>query len=169
MMVKFSIPNPTPRWAVSDHSKVNRCGPTMDERRAELADSLTEWNAARDEAGDSYKYTRVTSSFFANRTFETTFVVENGVVVERVEMHQIGSEEATEAFRETGASEPTRVCTLSPLSMTSTTSARPTFSRSTTRFINLSFVDGFLRTCTSFHRQCQDDCSRGPVISSIGL
>ncbi len=172
MIVAFDIPSPTPRWAVSDHEDVvNRCGPTQDERRAELAASLETWTSARDSANNSYTYVRQTAPFFANTTFTTTFVVENGVVVERNATSGFSGEEPTNMFTETGDDVGNNVG-VHPVAIIDDLYAQCDDEvlslDDSDHFINLT-VDGsgLLRTCTSFHRNCQDDCSRGPVISSI--
>lgn len=171
MIVKFTTPSPAPSWAVSDHSdEVNRCGPTNAERQAELADSLETWEAARDDAGNSYTYTRETHSFFANTSFKTTFVVEAGVVVERIATTTSGADIDKLLFHETGDEVGTNssahdVALIDDLYAECKSDVLT--KDEDEHFINLSFDGGLLQSCTSFHRLCQDDCTRGPVITSI--
>ena len=171
-VVKFDIPEPTPTWATSDHTdETRRCGPDNSERLADLAVSLDAWEQAKSDNGNSYSYTREFFSFLGF-SFETDFVVEDGVVVERHYKAQSGTNvvQWSEIGDEVGTHEGEghRVALIDDLYEECKTEVLT--QDEDENFMNLSFDEnGLLQSCTYFPRNCADDCSRGPVISVIEL
>jgi len=171
-IVKFDIPNPTPRFALSDHEDVvQRCSPTNEERQVELAASLLTWEETRDSIDNTYAYSSEFNSVFSNVSMRTTFVVELGVVVARHGKSQVGSE--TETFSEFGDEVGQREGFHAPLLIDDLYAECKNDVLSvddTKNFMNLTFDDGgILSVCTRFNHACQDDCSRGPVITELDL
>ncbi len=171
-IVKFAAPTPRPTWAVADHdSETRRCSPTTEELQAELAASRTAWDAAKSKHGNSYTYNQVMASFLGFQA-ETTFVVENGVVVERHYSSQFGADSTswTALGAEVGShtDEGHAVALVDDLYAECATQVL-TRDQDATIF-NLSFDEaGLLQTCTSFDRQCNDDCDRGPKLGFISF
>ena len=171
-IVKFAAPTPRPTWAAADHeSETRRCGPSNQDRLAELATSRAAWEAARDAHGNSYTYSQVMSSFLGFDA-ETTFVVEGGAVVERHFKSQLGADVTT--WSEVGAEVGSHTDEGHPVALVDDLydeCKNDVLTRDEEEnFMNLSFDDaGLLQTCTSFHRQCNDDCDRGPKLGFISF
>jgi hypothetical protein len=171
-VVKFAAPSPRPTWAVADHqSETRRCTPTAEERQAELAASRQAWEAAKSGHGNSYTYSQVMSSFLGFDA-ETTFVVEAGVVVERHYKSSFGADVTT--WSEVGAEVGSHSDEGHPVALVDDLydecKDQVLTRDDQENFINLAFDDaGLLQTCTSFHRQCNDDCDRGPKIGFISF
>jgi hypothetical protein len=82
-MVTFEIPEYMPSWYdVDATSETHLCSPTEEENQERLAKSLATWEEQRGANGNSYTYTSSFTSFTGLHG-RTTFVVEDGVVVER--------------------------------------------------------------------------------------
>lgn len=171
-IVKFAAPTPRPTWAVADHqSETRRCGPSNEERLAELAASRTRWEAARAAHGNSYTYSQVMSSFLGFDA-ETTFVVDGGVVVERHFKSTFGAD--VTSWSEVGSEVGSHADEGHPVALVDDLYDEcrdQVLTRDEEEnFMNLSFDDaGLLQTCTSFHRQCNDDCDRGPKLGFISF
>jgi hypothetical protein len=171
-IVKFAAPTPRPTWAAADHqSETRRCGPSNQERLAELAASRTAWESARAAHGNSYTYSQVMSSFLGFDA-ETTFVVAGGVVVERHFKSQFGADVTT--WSEVGAEVGSHSDEGHPVALVDDLYDEcrdEVLTRDEEEnFMNLSFDDAnLLQTCTSFHRQCNDDCDRGPKLGFISF
>lgn len=171
-LVKFDALEPAPSWfAVDNESEVTKCGPTNDDRLDELSVSLEAWETARDAADNSYTYTSEFQSFlgFGGRT---TIVVDKGIVVERhYKAQHINGGEATQ-WSEIGSEVGDHAEGAQPRlvdELYTQCAEEVLTSDEETHWINL-FIDssdGFLRSCTAAHRQCQDDCARGANIASI--
>ena len=171
-LVKFAAPTPRPTWAVSDHeSETRRCGPSNEERLAELATSRTAWQAAASAHGNSYTYSQVMASF-TGFDAETTFVVESGVVVERHFKSQFGADVTT--WSEVGGEVGSHSDEGHPVALVDDLydecEGQVLTRDEEEHFIHLAFDDaGLLQTCTSFHRLCNDDCDRGPKLGFISF
>jgi len=171
-IVKFAAPTPRPTWAAADHeSETRRCGPTNQERQAELATSRAAWESAKAAHGNSYTYSQVMSSFLGFDA-ETTFVVEGGTVVERHYKSQFGADVTT--WSELGAEVGSHTDEGHPVALVDDLydecGTQVLTRDEEENFINLAFDDaGLLQTCTSFHRQCNDDCDRGPKLGFISF
>ena len=171
-IVKFTVPSPRPTWAVADHqSETRRCGPTAEERQAELATSRQAWEAAKNQHGNSYTYSQVMASFIGLEA-ETTFVVEAGVVVERHYTSSFGADVTT--WSEVGAEVGSHTDEGHPVALVDDLYDEcrdQVLTRDDqANFINLAFDEaGLLQTCTSFDRQCNDDCDRGPKLGFISF
>jgi len=171
-VVKFNIPSPRPIYALADaKSEVKRCSPTNEERKQELAASLQEWNRAKAVNGNSYTYTRMFQSFtgFSGRT---TLVVKNGVVTERhYKAQHLSGGEAT-IWDEIGAQVGSHTDEGFPAVLVDALYEQcrtdVLTQNETTNWMNFQVdSNGFLQACTYTPMACQDDCSRGPTISSI--
>lgn len=172
MIVKFDIPSPTPRWAVSDHEDiVTRCGPSNADRQVELAASLEVWEAKRDEISNTYTYSQEFNSVFSNISTRTTLVVEFGEVVARHGKSQAGAD--VDVFSEFGDDVGTRDGYHAPRLLDALYEECKNDILTVDEdenFMHLSFDDnGLLQACTFFNRNCQDDCTRGPRISELDL
>lgn len=171
-VVKFAAPSPRPTWAVADHrSETRRCSPTTDELQAELAASRAAWEAAKSSHGNSYTYSQVMASFIGFQA-ETTFVVENGVVVERHYKAQLGADATS--WSEVGAEVGSHTDEGHPAALVDELydeCATQVLTRDQDgNIFNLAFDDaGLLQTCTSFDRLCNDDCDRGPKLGFISF
>jgi hypothetical protein len=170
-VVKFDIPAPAPTWAAGDHEdRVHSCSPTSEERQAELAESRALWEQARAAHGDSYRYAQEFFSFLGF-SFRTQIVVEAGVVTERHYKDQLHdlvntwSEFGDEVGSHAQGHAPVILGALYDECQGEVLTKDPD-----ENFINLTFDEaGLLQVCTYFPRHCADDCSRGPVITSIEL
>jgi hypothetical protein len=171
MAVKFSIPKPRPTFALaSSTSEVKKCGPSNADRLEELADSKAKWDAAKASNNDSYTYTRDFQSW-SGFGFQTTVVVENGVVTERhYKAQHISGGDSTQ-WSETGA----QVGTHDEGFPAVTVDALYTECKDTVlvqdenkNWMNFGVDErGFLQVCTYTPMACQDDCTRGPVLSTL--
>ena len=171
-LVKITVPSPRPLFALADaKSETRRCSPTNEERKVELAMSRQAWDRAKLENGNSYTYKRGFQSF-TGFSGETTLVVKNGVVTERhyKEQHLSGGEAVT--WSEIGAQvgshadqgfAPVLVDALYEECRTNVLTQDED-----RNWMNFGVDEnGFLQVCTYTPMECQDDCSRGPSITSI--
>lgn len=173
-LVKFPAPTSAPTWfAVDSESEVQKCGPDNDDRLDELAQSAERWQQARDAAGNSYTYTSEFQSFtgFGGRT---TLVVDDGLIVERHYKAQHISGGDSFQWSEFGSDVGTHSEGASALLIDDlyTQCEEEVLTKSEDdHWINLvvDSRDGLMRSCTASHRQCQDDCSRGPNIATISF
>lgn len=171
-VVKFDIPAPRPTFALaSNKNETRRCSPSNEEHLEALADSKIAWDDAKAKHANSYTYTRDFHSFFGNFGFQTTLVVANGIVVERHYKAQALSGGDSTQWSETGADvgshqEGHPAVTVDALydeckNVTLTQDEDK-------NFINFTVdQDNFLQVCTYTPLACQDDCTRGPVISTL--
>jgi hypothetical protein len=171
-LVKFAIPSPRPTFAVSQHrDEERRCSPTPEELQAELAASRAAFENANAEHGNSYTYDRESFSVFGPSS-RTTIVVDAGVVVERHFKSQVGAN--TTVWSEIGDEVGSHGDQGHPavlLDALYDECANDVLTRNPDEnFLDLSFhQDGLLQVCTYFPRNCADDCSQGPVITSIEM
>ncbi len=172
-VVKFAIPSPRPAFALAaSHSEVKRCSPTNAERLEMLADSRVSFDAAKAKHDNSYTYTRDFQSF-SGFGFQTTIVVDKGVVVERTYKAQHISGGDSTQWTEIGAAigshdEGHPAVTVDALYDECATVVLT--KNDELNWINFSTDDNnFLQACTFTPKQCQDDCTRGPVISTLEL
>ncbi len=174
MLVTFRIPSPRPLAAYSDNeSVVERCGPDNSERLEQLATSKETWNLAKGAASNSYTYSREFASF-TGFTGRTTLVVANGVVTERHYKAQHVAGGPTTQWSETGAQvgshqdEGFPAVTIDALYEECRTQVLT--QNENDNWMQFSTDErGFLQACTYTPMSCQDDCSRGPTISSIAI
>jgi hypothetical protein len=171
-LVKFEAPSYMPDWfSVDSEDETYKCGPDNDDRLAELATSLEEWNTARDANNNSYTYTSEFQSFLGFGA-RTTIVVKDGAVTERLYKAQhISGGESTQ-WSEVGSeigSHP-EGASASTIDALYTVCAEEILTQDEdTHWINL-FIDsddGILRNCSASHRLCSDDCSFGPNIATL--
>ena len=171
-VVKMTIPSPRPQFALADaKSETRRCSPTNEERLAELAASREEWNRAKVAHGNSYTYSRGFQSW-TGFSGETTLVVKNGVVTERHYKAQHASGGQASAWSEIGAQVGSHTDEGFPAVLVDALydeCRTQVLTQDETRNWMSFSVDqnGFLQACTYTPMECQDDCSRGPTISSI--
>jgi hypothetical protein len=170
-VVKFAIPAQRPAFALAaSSSEVKRCSPTNEERLEMLGDSRVAWDAAKAKHANSYTYTRDFQSF-SGFGFQTTLVVAGGVVVERTYKAQHVSGGDSTQWTETGADigshdEGHPALTVDALYTECATEVLTQDDQA--NWINFSTDDNnFLQACTYTPKLCQDDCSRGPVISTL--
>lgn len=171
-LVAFEVPSPEPTWYAADHTdETYRCSPTPLQLQAELATSRDAWEDARKAAGNSYTYVSSLWSFLGF-SFETTIVVEDGVVIERhYKAQHAGGGDSTQ-WSELGADVGSHDEGHAPVLLDDLYDecANEILTLDADEYwINLSIDpdDGLLRSCTAAHRQCQDDCARGPNVTSI--
>jgi len=170
-VVKFAIPTPRPQFAyASPSSEVKKCSPSNAERLEMLGDSRVAFNDAKAKHDNSYTYTRDFQSF-SGFGFQTTVVVANGLVVERHYKEQHISGGDSSGWSETGAEvgsheEGFPAVTVDALYDQCATEVLT--QNENTNWINFSTDDNnLLQACTYTPMACQDDCSRGPVISTL--
>jgi hypothetical protein len=170
-VIKFNIPSPRPTFAFADASdEVKKCGPSNADRLVELAESQKTWDAAKADHANSYTYTRDFHSFigFSGRT---TLVVKNGVVVERTYKAQHVSGGEPTIWTETGAEVGTHDEGAEPVlvdALYEECRGRVLTQDEDKNWMSFSLDDqGLLQHCTFTPMGCQDDCARGPTISSI--
>lgn len=171
-LVKFERPQYEPSWfSLDSESEVYKCGPSNDDRLAELASSLETWNEARDANDNSYTYTTEWQSF-SGWGGRTTLVVDAGAVVERhyKAQHIDGgdstawSELGTDVGSHNEGAAPVVIddlyveCAEEILTLDEETHWIDLFVDST---------DGIMRSCHGTHRLCMDDCTRGPSITTL--
>lgn len=169
-VVKFTIPSPRPTFAVGDHhDRVQNCGPEPTDLEAQLADSRGQWDASVAANGADYTYSQVFASFIG-LSGETTFVVRDGVVVERSYLQTFGAD--VEQWTETGSDLGSHTDQGHPIAVVPDlydTCANDVLPQDDgDHFMNLQFDDaGLLRVCTATHKLCNDDCDRGPKLGFI--
>jgi hypothetical protein len=170
-VVKFAIPAPRPAFALAaSSSEVRRCSPTNAERLEQLADSRVSFDAAKAKHDNSYVYTRDFQSF-SGFGFQTTITVEKGIVIERTYTAQHISGGDSTQWTETGADvgshdEGHPAVTVDALYEECATTVLS--KNDELNWINFSTDDNnFLQACTFTPKNCQDDCTRGPVLSTL--
>jgi len=168
-VVKFDTPDPAPTFAVSDHeNEVYSCSPSNDDLLVELADSRSRWDQAVAAQGESYTYTSDFASFFGFSS-QTTVVVDDGTVTERHFKSQFGAN--NDIWSEFGADVGSHAQGAAPVlidALYDECASDVLTQDPDENFITLTFdQEGFLQTCTYFPKNCADDCSFGPTISSI--
>jgi hypothetical protein len=170
-VVKFAIPSPRPTFALAAaESKIQKCGPSNAERLEELADSRVAFDAAKGKHDNSYTYTRDFQSF-TGFGFQTTIVVAQGLVIERhFKSQHISGGDSTQ-WSETGADvgshdEGFPAVTVDALYDECATTVLT--KDEDNNWINFSTdANQFLQACTYTPMNCQDDCTRGPVLSTL--
>lgn len=173
-VVKFAIPSPRPLFALADaSSEVRRCSPSNAERLVELAESRAEWERVKTSHEGSYTYKRTFASW-TGFSGETTIVVANGVVTERHYKAQHTSGGEATIWSEYGAEvgshtdegfAPVLLDALYDECRTSVLTQDED-----TNWMQFSLDErGLLQACTYTPMACQDDCTRGPVISELLL
>lgn len=170
-VVKFAIPAPRPAFALAaSASEVRRCSPTQDERLEMLGDSRVAWDAAKAKHADSYTYTRDFQSW-SGFGFQTTVVVAAGQVVERHYKAQHVSGGDSTQWSEVGAEVGTHdegfpAVTVDALYDECATTVLTKDDQA--NWVHFSTdANNFLQACTFTPKLCQDDCTRGPVISTL--
>ncbi len=170
-LVKFTIPAQRPTIAfASSSNEVRRCSPTNAERLEQLADSRVSFDAAKGKHDNSYRYTRDFQSF-SGFGFQTTITVAQGVVIERTFKSQHVSGGESTQWTETGAEvgshdEGFAAVTVDALYEECATTVLT--KNDEINWINFSTDDNnFLQACTFTPKNCQDDCTRGPVLSTL--
>ena len=172
VLFKFDIPEDA-AWYTSRHEvERRRCGPSPEELQADLAESRSAWDATVAANGASYTYVSEFHSFLGFSS-QTTIVVEDNVVVERhFKAQHTGGGDAT-TWSEIGGevgSHPEGAPALLVDDLYDQCADEVLIQDFDDNFIHLSFDDaGLLQACQFTPRLCQDDCSRGPSISSIEL
>lgn len=170
-VVKFAIPAPRPSYALAaNESTVKRCSPTNAERLEMLGDSKVSFDAAKAKHDNSYTYTRDFQSF-SGFGFQTTVVVAQGTVVERHFKAQHVSGGDSTQWSETGAEVGTHdegfpAVTVDALYTECATDVLT--QNDELNWVNFSTDENnFLQACTFTPKLCQDDCTRGPVLSTL--
>jgi hypothetical protein len=169
-VVAFDIPAPVPTWAVHESAEeMMSCTPSIDELRARLAASRTRWNQMKADAGNSYTYSQVSSSW-VGLWMETTFHVIHGRVLQRdfeSTFRDAPLDSWTEIGNEVGRNEQGHAVALLDDMYDQCERDVLTQSEGDNTFVLLFDDAGLLRTCQHWPNGCADDCGRGPRIGFV--